>query len=211
MVENTNTFVNMDAKKFNEALRDIRVTWKGTKTIILHSCQCVNPLNPIAIELKKYTSKRNKTDEDNRMISDLDFKGGLYWDDNIGVYIPAENIEATIVNGAKAFKKGSAIQKFCNVVEFRVPLEYGAKLTMEELMADYTYRDVRVMTVNRARVNRTRPRFNRWAITFTLRYDSSKIDFETIKNAIEYAGLYVGLCDSRPKYGTFESIMEELN
>lgn len=38
-----------------------------------------------------------------------------------------------------------------------------------------------------------------------------KIDIETIINAIEYAGMYVGLCDSRPKYGKFVATVEEVD
>ena len=195
----------------NETMKQLHITWKGVTPLIMHSCQTVNPLHPIAIEQKKYTSKRKKTEEDLLKISDLDWEGGLYWRDDIGAYIPAENIEATIINGAKSFRKGSDIQKFCNVVDPFIPLDYGKKMTKDELRADYNYRDVRIMTVMRSKVNRTRPRFNRWEINFVLNYDSTKIDVETIKNAVEYAGKFVGLCDSRPKYGQFSAVIEELN
>lgn len=63
----------------------------------------------------------------------------------------------------------------------------------------------------RAKILRTRPRFDQWNITFNLRYDENKIDIETIIAALEYAGSYVGLCDSRPKYGKFVAIVEELD
>lgn len=42
-------------------------------------------------------------------------------------------------------------------------------------------------------------------------YDEGKIDLDTIVNAIEYAGSYVGLCDSRPKYGKFVATIEEVD
>lgn len=53
-------------------MKNLKVTWKGISPLIMHSCQCVNPLHPIAKELKKYTSKKNKTDEDLIKISDLE-------------------------------------------------------------------------------------------------------------------------------------------
>lgn len=192
-------------------MKQLRITWKGITPLIMHSCQGVNPLFPLTIEKKKLTSKKKRTEEDEAQISNLEWLSGLYWRDEIGPYIPAENIEATIINGAKSFRKGSDVQKFCTVNDPWIPLDYGRKMTKDELMADYSYRDVRIMTVQRSKVNRTRPRFNRWEITFILTYDSSKIDFSTIEEAIKYAGSYVGLCDSRPKYGKFDSIIEELN
>lgn len=184
-------------------MRTIQVTWKGKTPLIMHSCQCVNPLHPISKKLKPYTSKRKKTEEDFQIISDLEWESGAYWDDEIGLFIPPENIEATMIGGAKETKNGKNVQKYCDVTDFKIPLDYGALLTKEELIADYRYRDTRPMTVQRNKVMRTRPRFNKWAITFNLRYDESKIDLDVIRQSMEYAGNYVGLCDSRPKYGKF--------
>lgn len=144
-------------------------------------------------------------------ISDLEWEAGAYWKDGMGLYIPAENVEATIINGAKANKKGKDIQKYVDVTDLYIPFEYGEDLTKEELIQNYEYRDTRIMTVMRSKILRTRPRFDQWVIEFNLRYNEEKIDIETIINAMEYAGLYVGLCDSRPKYGKFSVVIEELN
>lgn len=177
----------------------------------MHSCQCVNPLHPISLELKKYTSKRKKTEEDLIKISDLEWEAGAYWKDGLGLYIPAENVEATLINGAKANKKGKDIEKYCDVTDLYIPFYYGENLTKEELIANYEYRDTRPMTVMRAKIIRTRPRFDQWKIIFNLQYHEDKIDIDTIINAMEYAGQYIGLCDSRPKYGKFVSIIEEID
>lgn len=192
-------------------MRNLQVTWKGTTPLIMHSCQCVNPLHPIARELKKYTSKKKKTDEDLIKISDLEWESGAYWKDGLGLYIPAENVEATIINGAKVNKKGKDIEKYCNVTDLYIPFDYGENLTKDELISNYEYRDTRVMTVMRAKILRTRPRFDQWKIVFNIQYDESKIDIDTIVNAIEYAGQYVGLCDSRPKYGKFVATIVEVD
>ena len=192
-------------------MKTLRVTWKGISPLIMHSCQCVNPLHPIAKELKKYTSKKNKTDEDLTTISDLEWEAGAYWKDGLGLYIPAENVEATIINGAKANKKGKDVQKYVDVIDLYIPLDYGENLSKEELIQNYEYRDTRIMTVMRSKILRTRPRFDQWVIEFNLRYNEEKINIDTIINAMEYAGLYVGLCDSRPKYGKFSVVIEELD
>ena len=192
-------------------MKNLKVTWKGISPLIMHSCQCVNPLHPISKELKKYTSKRKKTDEDLVKISDLEWESGAYWKDDIGLYIPAENVEATLKNGAKANKQGKEIEKYVNVTDLYIPFFYGENLTKEELIQNYEYRDTRIMTVQRSKVLRTRPRFDQWNITFILMYNEEKIDIETIINAMEYAGQYVGLCDSRPKYGKFVAIVEEVD
>lgn len=198
-------------KKGKFIMRNLKITWKGITPLIMHSCKCVNPLHPLSIEMKKYTAKKKKTEDDIIKLSDLEWEAGAYWNDDIGLFIPCENVEATIVNGAKSIKKGKDIQKYCNVTDFEIPLNYFANLTKEQLIADVNYRDVRPMNVQRSKVLRTRPRFNKWQIEFNLQYDETKIDVETIRQSIEYAGAYVGLCDSRPKYGKFVSIIEEVD
>lgn len=192
-------------------MKNLKVTWKGTSPLIMHSCQCVNPLHPISKELKRFTSKRTKTEEDLIKISDLEWEAGAYWKDGLGLYIPAENIEATLINGGKAFRKGTDFQKYVSVTDLYIPLDYGENLTKEQLIADYNYRDTRPMTVQRAKVMRTRPRFDTWKITFNMIYDETKLDLDQIVQALEYAGNYVGLCDSRPKYGKFVATLEELD
>ena len=61
-------------------MKNLRVTWKGLSPLIMHSCQCVNPLHPISKEMKKYTSKKakDKTDEDLIALADLEWEAGAY-------------------------------------------------------------------------------------------------------------------------------------
>ena len=93
----------------------------------------------------------------------------------------------------------------------KIPLDYSENLTKEQLCDDLRFRDVRPMKVQQSRVVRTRPRFNNWNLKFTASYDENILNFEDVINAFEYAGQYVGLCDSRPKYGKFATKISELN
>ena len=192
-------------------MKTIHVAIKGETTLIMHSCQCVNPLHPLSLQMKKITSIRKKTEEDLVKLSDLEWEAGLYWDDDIGLYMPAENIEATIREGAKARKKGKDITKAFSVLELKIPVDIGEKLTLDQMRSDYRFRDVRAMKVKMARVMRTRPRFNNWRLEFDAAYDEKLLDFQSVVDAIEYAGQYVGLCDSRPKYGKFVATVTELD
>lgn len=193
-------------------MKQIKCEFHGISPLIMHSCQCVNPLHPITLEMKKINAKKkNKTEEDLIVLSDLEWEAGLYYDESVGIYIPAENIEATIREGAKARRKGKDIVKGFQCEDMMIPLDIGENLTKEEMKKDFRFRDVRAMRVMSSRVMRTRPRFNMWNLTFTALYDEKIISFNEIVDAIEYAGHYVGLCDSRPKYGKFVSKVEELN
>lgn len=82
-------------------MKKLHITLNGTSPLIEHSPKCVNPLHPIAKEMKLYTSKRKKTEEDLQKISDLEWESGVYWDDSIGLVIPNECLAATFLAGAK--------------------------------------------------------------------------------------------------------------
>lgn len=192
-------------------MKYLYVTLNGTSPLIENSPKCVNPLHPIAKKKSELTSKRKKTEEDLEKISDLEWEAGVYWDDNIGLVIPNECIAATILNGAKMNKNGSAIQKYVQVVDSLAPLDIGEVQDYEKMKVDPRFRDVRTVCVMRSRVIRTRPRFNTWRTSFKLMYDESKIDVDDIALAIENAGNYVGLCEMRKMgYGRFAASISEV-
>lgn len=192
-------------------MKKLHVTLNGTSPLIEHSPKCVNPLHPIAKEMKLYTSKRKKTEEDLQKISDLEWEGGVYWDDNIGLVIPNECLAATFLAGAKMNKNGSAFQKYVHIVDSLAPLNIGEVQNYDKLKTDVRFRDVRSVCVMRARVIRTRPRFNTWSCEFDLMFDETKIDVDAVIMAIENAGNYVGLCEMRTMgYGRFAAAVNEV-
>lgn len=205
-------------------MKQYHIVWKGVQPLILHSCQTVNPLHPVTKAMKAITSKGTKkmTEEDHARISDLEMIGGVYStetdysglvnnfaafaDKDVGLHIPAENIEATIRDAAKSQRKGKDITRFLNVVSPINPLDIGEDLTWGKLMDDFRFRDVRQMKtggMSKGRVTRTRGRFNTWALGFDVIVDEKNLDPSFLEEIMNYAGQYVGLCDSRPKYGKF--------
>ena len=192
-------------------MKKLHVSLNGTSPLIEHSPKCVNPLHPISKEMKKYTSKKKKTEEDLMTISDLEWEAGVYWDDSIGLTIPNECLAATFLAGAKMNKNGSAFQKYVHIVDSLAPLNIGEVQDYNKLKTDARFRDVRSVCVQRARVIRTRPRFNTWSTEFDMLYDETKIDPDVIALAVENAGNYVGLCEMRDMgYGRFAASVNEV-
>lgn len=191
-------------------MKKLRITVKGVSPLLMHSCQGVNPLHPITQKIKPLTSKRKKTEEDLIAIADLEWESGLYWNDEIGLYMPAENVEAMMREAAKAFRKGKDVQKYIYITEPFIPFDCGETFTKEKMVHDYRYRDSRCVDVQKRKIIRTRPRFNYWNFTFEMNYDETGIDLGTIVNIFEHAGQYVALGDYRPRYGRFETAIEEM-
>lgn len=192
-------------------MKKLHVTLKGLNTLMMHSPKTVNPLHPLALELKKYTSKRKKTEDDLLKISELEWEAGLYYDEANGLHIPMECLQKTLENGAKLFKAGKDIQRYCQFAGAVASLDIGVPFDLERMRHDMRYFDVRAVAVQRARIIRTRPRFDVWCCQFDMLFDEAHIDMDTIGRAFENAGQYVGLCEARSLgYGRFTTIINEV-
>ena len=192
-------------------MKKLHITLNGTNTLIMHSPRTVNPLHPLAVELKKYTSKRKKTDDDLQKISELEWTAGLYFDEENGLHVPAECLKRALEGGAKLFKAGKDIQRYVQFISAFAPLDIGAPFDLEKMRHNMKYYDVRPVVVNRNRVNRTRPRFDFWRCEFDILFDEAHIEVETIGRALENAGQYVGLCEARDLgYGRFCARIDEM-
>jgi hypothetical protein len=193
-------------------IRKFKVDFIGTKSLILHSCRTANPMDEYTKKIKAITSKRNKTDDDHINMARLEYIAACYWNENAGFHIPGVNIEACIVTGAKSSKNGKKATLGLRVPEEYVPLNinYNAK-TPEELFEKYPEtKDVRFVTVNRSKILRCRPRLDRWSLSFNVELDEKEMTIDEFKDALGYAGTRACLGDCRPRYGTFESKVEEL-
>jgi hypothetical protein len=193
-------------------MKSIKVTWEGIRPLIMVSDRLVDPKDPITKALKSLTKKRSKdvTDSDRDEIERLEFTGALYWDSEVGLYIPSDNIEATIKEGARKSKKGKAAEAACFVSEDRVPLilPNGKSFKSPDAMfkdPEYQFRrSVRVPPRTGARVMKIRPLIpTRWKIKFNLEYDESVLNESDLVTAMTDAGSLVGLCTWRPKFGRF--------
>jgi hypothetical protein len=187
-------------------MKILKVKLEGTAPIILHSDRLCNPLDPLTKTLKQYTSKRKKTDDDLLEIARIEWMGGLYYDESVGVYIPGQNVEATIQNSAKLQRRGQDVKRGLMVVEHMIPLEYDGPKKPEILFGDgdTEFVDMRSVVVQRARLMRCRPIFNKWAIEFSVGYNPEIFNKDDVIELIKNGGELIGLCDMRPRYGKFK-------
>jgi hypothetical protein len=185
---------------------ELKVKFESTTPLLMHSNRGANPLNPQVKEKKAITSKRAKTDEDHQLLAAIDWKLGIYYDQELGPYIPAEMIEACFREAGKKNKLGTIIKKGgLRVKEDKVRLEYDGPRDLESLYGDGAteFVDVRTGKLNGgSTVLITRPRFNRWNLQFTLKADDSKLNEKEIETILENS-CEQGIGDYRERYGRF--------
>ena len=185
-------------------LQTLKLTMTGSCEAVIHNGQTANPLNSFSKRLKMVSRKRNKTDEDIETMAKIEFEAGWYLNNDQEYILPAHNIEAVILEGAKRARLGKQMQSGC-FVETDPMLKFkGSDKTVDELWEGGKHALVASVRIKNSRVIRTRPLIPRgWKSDLTVKYDPAVIEPEQIVTALETAGREIGIGDWRPKYGRF--------
>jgi len=130
--------------------------------------------------------------------SEDEAKKRLYQDEKGIIYQPGEQIEGALIKAATEFKwKGR--KSFKDIVKsgiFVEPEIIPHKYPEWEI-------DLRPVTIQRSRIMRARPRFNKWALDFSIIVTHDALPKAVLKELLDHAGRYMGIGDYRPKFGTF--------
>ncbi len=188
-----------------------KTTIRGIRPLIMHNGRLANPMDPHAKNLsaaaRKY--KGSKSDDDFEAVCKTEFMGALYYHKALGPYLPVDNLQAMLVEGARKRKHGKTFEAFVNIVEpddaDGYKLQYAGPRDAEELFMSDDHRFTKGVKVGTATVQRTRPRFPKgWSVEFMLEVQEGGPDANQVQDALNDAGLIVGLCEWTPRYGRFE-------
>lgn len=172
--------------------KEINVTIQGTSPLLF------NRFRDASIEGK---SKRKAGAEQEQVVEDK-----LYFDGNNKICTPSTHIIGSLINASKNFQiKGKGKSTYSKLVGSSVEVEEELITHKNQKWIPYTISAVNPMT--RGRMMVTRPRMDNWELSFKLILKDEGISLETIKEILDYAGIYVGIGDWRPekkgKFGKF--------
>lgn len=189
---------------------DIVLRIQGTTPLIMHNAQLSDPLNQFTRALKEMTSKRIKTEDDLKEMARREWAGGLYFNPEIGPYIPGQNVERSLLDAARMNKLGKTIERGVFVTTNENPLIYSGSRDIEKMIDDENFRLMSSVKVGQQRVMRCRPLFRDWAIKAELYVDETQLDLSSLRGIVERAGKFIGLGDWRPRYGRYIATVEEI-
>ncbi len=181
--------------------KDLTIRLTGTAPLLMHAGRLADPMDDFSKRLASLTSKRMKTTADHEQIARVEWLGGLWLADGRPC-VPAEALEATMVQAAKSKRAGSLLRSALTVRD-SAPLEYRGPADLDALYADGAFRHRCGVRIGTRTAIRTRPRFDAWQVTATLTYAPRMIDAETLLEFARHAGDAVGLGDWRPRFGRF--------
>lgn len=154
------------------------------------------------------TSKRKKTDDDHLAIAALEWRGSLYYDEELGPYLPGDNVRRCLLDAARLTKEGKNIERGVLAVSRRNPLIYDGPRDPEVMWKDPRFVHRAIVKVSTSKVVRTRPKFVGWSAQVEVSYDSEVIEGRDLLRIAISAGRFIGIGDGRPFYGGRFNILE---
>ena len=168
---------------------------EGIRPLLMHSCNSM---------LEESNNKATRAKEHNPK---TDAEAALYKDKEGNIVVPSFCVLSCLRGSAVNFQvpgKGKKTYKNFIYAGVRMETENIPLITENGWQID-----AKTVVVQRSRIVRARPRFDNWALEFTMEIVDPIITPAVLKQIIEDAGRYSGLLDFRPLYGLFSLVRFE--
>ena len=170
-----------------------------TNPLVIHNSRLSIPTDPFAERLSRLTSKpgKQRTHEDHVEMSRVEWEGGLYWDDDLGPYVPTSYAMTSLWQSAKLTRDGEGLRRAVTLLGdddgARIPIEYVGPRDIEPMWENTAYRLVQSLPQGRVRVTRTRPRFVPWHLHMTVLLEEALMNPSVLEEIATRAGRLIGI------------------
>lgn len=183
------------------------LTLTGTQPLLVHNVQLGDPENEYVRDIARLNALKGKITDDQRAERDwLKFRGGLYYDPDLGPVMPAANIFRSLQQAAALTRNGKDIERGLVILDDTAPLEYDGPRKPEDMWGggQSRYVDRRMARINRAPVVAIRPRFDEWSASVRYDLDEDVMSEDDFKFVAEKAGRMIHIGDYRRFFGAYQ-------
>ncbi len=200
------------SKSNNQKVKEMKrltLTIVGKNELRLSNPQAVDPLNQYSIRMKAFTDVHHSRRDEQHYLAqrDLEYESKLYWNDELGVYIPSSWIMESIakesfaqVKVAKAKMRGAVF-----MTTDKIKLHYNGENTVNSKMDVIHNQELRAtqpIKQGQVRIIKVFPKFTGWSINVELDFDERIFTEQELKKILSVAVARNGFGDFRPTYGT---------
>ena len=189
------------------AIRQVNVKVTGINPLLQNNPQMVDRFNPYARKMAQINAKKTRrTDDDYHELQNIEVRAKIYFDKELGIYIPSTWVTSAIAaNSFRVAKISKAdIRGSLFACEDRIKLEYdgmqGVK-SAEDIVGNPTFRTNLTLKQGQVRVVKSAPIFHNWSFETDLEFDDKQIDPDSVTRILEHASRYGGYGDFRPTFG----------
>jgi len=188
----------------------------GKSPLLCHNPRMVDPEYEVNRQIKLFTSKKKKTDDDLKQIERLEWLGGIYTasvnGNGIVVSQPCSKVRKCLINTGKINKLGKQVERALLMTKQDVALIYDGSDKVNNLddeiarlMANPAFASRLSVGIRGKRVMRVRPQFFPWALVVPAVFiPDAGLDFDELVKIVELAGQTERIGDNRVNgYGAF--------
>lgn len=174
------------------------------ETPLLMSSGEVDRESDLYREYRALSKARSKTIEQEAQLRELEWHTRIYFDEEIGPYLPGKNVKELLRSAATKWKLGESVRRSLVVPDYRIPLVYEGPRDLKGLWENgYRYTTmVANAGAGSGRVERTRPCFDQWSIQCEIAFDTDELDEDSFMQIVQRSQKY-GVGDYRPEFGAF--------
>lgn len=191
-------------------MKELKITISGRSPLMVHNGDLANPMNEWARKIAVVAHKRSKekTEEDYALLSWLEFRGGLYYDEKIGPYLPGAGLVSAFRDAARMSKRGTKIERGFQALCLKNPLGYDGPRSPEKMFKAGTFTYQTMVKVGMAKVLRTRALFGEWSCVVPCVIDAEVLDTSDLEEILKTGGRLHGMFESRKLgYGRYEAVI----
>lgn len=187
----------------------IKVT--GFAPLLLNNPQTVDRFNTYARLMKSINDKKTaRTDDDYHELRKLEVTSKMYFDQEIGVYVPSTWLSESIARSAfttvKIGKDKIRGGVFATDSKIKLTFDQQDKVkTLVDVVNNPFFHHTMALPQGQVRVVKVFPIFHNWSFETKVEFDDAIIDLAMLRRVCEYAGRFVGFGDLRPTFGRAKS------
>ena len=179
---------------------DFTVRITGLSPLIVHNgAKGLDTKSAAKLEIAEITRKRgsNRTDTDDARLLELECQNSLYLDESGAPTFPTAGFRTCIETAARKLKQGPMVREGLVVTGLTFDYDRSLGKTVEEL--GQTLQFTVPVVVQRARLLRTRAKFDEWSMVVTIDTDEELVDRQQLQTWLDIGGTRIGLGDWRPE------------
>lgn len=175
----------------------------GSSPLLVNAPTTINPLNKETKLIKEISNKRKKSDSEVMELLRLKFEAALYYDEELGPYLPSYNCFKCGQEGARLSKQGKNWERGVDVVGDKSKIDYRGPRTPSELWSSPKFVDIRDASLGGKRVTVARPVFKEWSIDVSFSIAEDVTNPADILANIVTGGRLIGVGTYRARFGRF--------
>lgn len=189
------------------AMQSAVVKITGINPLLQNNPQTVDRFNPYTKRMSQINAKKTRrTDDDYRELQDIEVRAKIYFNEDLGIYVPSSWLSSAIAAASfkvakisKADVRGSVF-----MADEKIKLNYeNSNLVKkpEDIVRNDLFRINMTLKQGQVRVVKAVPIFHKWSFETSIEFDDKTVDPDSIKRIIEHSAKYGGFGDFRPTFG----------